>query len=241
MNRTLDEYLALPYTKVVKKDSEGDFVARVLELPGCVADGATEAEALDVLAEAQRLWIEDALEANHEIPEPVVEEEALPSGKWLLRLPRSLHRKLIARARVENVSLNQLAATLLAEGIGARSARSEPVKAQPAMADWVHAAFDRDAQRYYSWHHDYTGFRDRILKWIVDAPSLRKATGFIPGDAVLYLDALTHQLPDHWQGHGSGLISTQELGDVHRRSRVSEVSKKPAAHRTGSGLVQRKG
>lgn len=44
------------------------------------------------------------------------------SGKWQLCAPKSLHRRLAEGARREGVSLNTLAVTLLAEGLGERSA-----------------------------------------------------------------------------------------------------------------------
>src|SRR4051794_15194515 len=110
--KSLDHYLALPYTTVLKRDGEGDFVARVDELPGCLADGRSAAEALSRLEEAKELWIEDALEANDTIPEPQ-SDEALPSGKWVQRVPRTLHKKLAETARKEGVSLNQLAMSVL--------------------------------------------------------------------------------------------------------------------------------
>jgi antitoxin HicB len=37
------------------------------------------------------------------------------SGKFVLRLPKSLHRKLARNAKKENVSLNQYAVLLLSE------------------------------------------------------------------------------------------------------------------------------
>src|SRR5437762_3096374 len=113
----LNDYLNLPYTKTVRRDEEGDFIARVLELPGCVADGPTEAQALEALAEAQALWIEDAINAGHQIPEPVADENSLPSGKWLQRAPRTLHRSAIELAKREGVSLNQFVVTVLGEAV----------------------------------------------------------------------------------------------------------------------------
>jgi len=44
------------------------------------------------------------------------------SGKWQLRGPKSLHRRLGERAKREGVSLNTLAVTLLSQGLGERSA-----------------------------------------------------------------------------------------------------------------------
>ena len=117
----IEHYLSLPYTIVLKKDDEGDFVARIDELQGCLAHGKDEAEALHRLKEMQGIWIQDALEAGDSVPLPANEEE-LPSGKWVLRVARSLHKDLIAEAKRENVSLNQLAGTVLAQYIGSKRA-----------------------------------------------------------------------------------------------------------------------
>jgi predicted RNase H-like HicB family nuclease len=68
--RDLGYYLALPYTKSLRPDQDGDLVARIRELPGCSAHGQGEQEALANLEEAQRLWLEDCLNAGHPVPEP---------------------------------------------------------------------------------------------------------------------------------------------------------------------------
>ena len=117
--KTVEQYLELPYTIVLRRDEDGDIVARVDELPGCSAHGADREEALRNLEEAQRLWISDAIDAGDPVPEPVA-EDALPSGKWVQRVPRTLHRKLVQLARRENSSLNQLVTSLLGEAVGQR-------------------------------------------------------------------------------------------------------------------------
>lgn len=117
----LNEYLALRYTIVLRRDAEGDFVAKVQELPGCSAHGKTGEEALENLDEAKKLWIQDCLENGDPVPLPE-EEDALPSGKWLQRVPRRLHRKLQSLAKAEGVSLNQLVTAVLAEAVGERKA-----------------------------------------------------------------------------------------------------------------------
>ena len=118
-NRDLAYYMALPYTKTLRPDRDGDVVARVQELPGCSAHGRDEQEALANLEEAQKLWLEDCLEAGDPVPAPE-QEGPLPSGKWVQRVPRSLHQKLASMARNEGVSLNQLVTQMLAEQFGAR-------------------------------------------------------------------------------------------------------------------------
>src|ERR1700722_12921194 len=88
--RNIDYYRSLPYGVKLRRDEEGDWVARVEELPGCTAHGGTQSEALEHLEEMKTAWIEDAIQAGDSIPEPKPDEK-LPSGKWLQRVPRSLH------------------------------------------------------------------------------------------------------------------------------------------------------
>ena len=117
--KNLNFYLSLPYTTVLRMDDEGDVIARVDELPGCVAHGKDNIEALRELDSMKRLWIEDCLESGQRVPEPRP-EESLPSGKWVQRVPRTLHAKLSRAAKEEGVSLNQLVTSILSERFGAR-------------------------------------------------------------------------------------------------------------------------
>jgi hypothetical protein len=45
------------------------------------------------------------------------------SGKFVARVPRSLHTRLAARAEQEGVSMNTLVVAMLSEGVGARARR----------------------------------------------------------------------------------------------------------------------
>lgn len=119
-------YLGLPYGIALRRDDEGDWVARVEELQGCTAHGATQSEALSRLEDVKAAWIEDAIETGGPVPEPSLDKR-LPSGKWLQRVPRSLHKGLTETAEKEGVSLNQLVTTILAEALGRR-------KGQPVVA-----------------------------------------------------------------------------------------------------------
>jgi predicted RNase H-like HicB family nuclease len=113
-------YKGLPYTITIRKDDEGDFVARIPELPGCIAHGESEAAAIENLRTVQRFWIEEALAARSAIPEPE-DDKGLPSGKWVQRVPRRLHRDLVNAARRDNVSLNQLVTSMLSESLAMKS------------------------------------------------------------------------------------------------------------------------
>ena len=51
-------------------DEDGAFVADVPELPGCMAHGASHAEALGNAEEAIQLWLDTATEFDRPIPRP---------------------------------------------------------------------------------------------------------------------------------------------------------------------------
>jgi antitoxin HicB len=114
-------YLSLPYTTVLRRDDAGDVIARIEELPGCIAHGQNEVAALANLESMKQMWIEDCLESGDHIPEPE-KHEALPSGKWVQRVPRSLHAQLVKMAKADEVSLNQFVTSMLSQQIGAKAA-----------------------------------------------------------------------------------------------------------------------
>jgi antitoxin HicB len=116
-------YMGLPYTFVLRRDEVGDVIARIEELPGCIAHGSDDTEALARVKEVQRLWIEDCLEAGDAVPEPQREED-LPSGKWVQRVPRTLHQRLVTLAKKEEISLNQLVTSMLSEAVGTKTSRT---------------------------------------------------------------------------------------------------------------------
>jgi antitoxin HicB len=46
----------------------------------------------------------------------------MQSGKFVQRIPKSLHARLQARAKQEGVSMNTLVVSFIAEGLGKREA-----------------------------------------------------------------------------------------------------------------------
>lgn len=119
--KSVADYMRLPYTVVLRRDSEGDVVAKIEELPGCIVHGEDESEALANLREVQELWLSDRLERGQDIPLPIDDEDnELPSGKWVQRVSRSLHLRLTRLAKKEKVSLNSLVATMLSDASTAK-------------------------------------------------------------------------------------------------------------------------
>jgi len=51
-------------------DDDRAFIAEIPELPGCLADGRTHAEALRAVGRVAREWIERARALGREIPAP---------------------------------------------------------------------------------------------------------------------------------------------------------------------------
>ena len=69
--------------------------------------GDTAEEVYRNLNEAMEGYIETKLENDIDIPLPVQTEDF--SGKFVVRLPRTLHQRLAIEAEKEGVSLNQYA------------------------------------------------------------------------------------------------------------------------------------
>lgn len=116
MEKTIEYYLNLPYTvELTPTPGQGWFV-RVRELPGCMSQGDTAEEALTMIQEAKELWLEVALEDGDTIPEPRPESDY--SGKFVIRVTRSLHRDLVEQAEAEGVSLNHYVSEALAYAVG---------------------------------------------------------------------------------------------------------------------------
>lgn len=128
--RNLHDYLSLPYTLQLTREDESTWFARVLELPGCITEGDSAEEAIEMIFDAMESWIAVALEDGRPIPEPRPTEEY--SGKFVVRVPRSLHRQLVEAAEREEVSLNQYINVALAEHVSGPPG----VKPEPIASNW---------------------------------------------------------------------------------------------------------
>lgn len=74
LNKSLEYYLALPYTiEIIPDVDAGGYVARVKELPGCITQAETWDELQQMIQEAKEGWLEVALEYGHPISEPTGE------------------------------------------------------------------------------------------------------------------------------------------------------------------------
>jgi predicted RNase H-like HicB family nuclease len=62
------------YKIIITPDSEGGFNANVPALKGCMTHGETPQEALEVILDVQRLWLEIAEERGWEVPKLVLDK-----------------------------------------------------------------------------------------------------------------------------------------------------------------------
>ncbi len=97
----------------------GGYLITFPDLPGCITDGRTPEEALKNGMDAAKSWLATAREFGDAIPKPGY----LPRGRFVARVPKSLHTRLLAPAEQEGVSLNALLTAYLAETLGKREAR----------------------------------------------------------------------------------------------------------------------
>ena len=136
--KDLKYYLSLPYTIQITREDETTWFARVVELPGCLTEGDSPEEAADMIQDALSAWLEVALEDGRPIPEPQTGEAY--SGRFVVRVPRTLHQQLVEAAEQEGVSLNQFINVTLAGRVTrpaqprSKPARAHTAKTAPATA-----------------------------------------------------------------------------------------------------------
>jgi antitoxin HicB len=111
-------YLRRPYSRMLLPESDGTFRGEILEFPGCIATGDTPIETLLALEDAAAGWLVAALEHGQPVPDPV--DNGAFSGRVVLRMPKSLHKKVSRLAQRDGVSLNQFIVAGLAEYVGER-------------------------------------------------------------------------------------------------------------------------
>jgi len=93
----------------------GGFSIEFPDLPGCMSDGDTIEEAIANGKDAVKGWIDTCKKLGRKIPKP--NKQSAYSGKILSRFPIYLHEKLANRSKLENVSINSLIQTFVAEGL----------------------------------------------------------------------------------------------------------------------------
>lgn len=119
----------------LRESEGGGFIAEPIDLPFSSADGDTPGEAVAEAYQAVKLTLDGMERRGKSIPSPGDYSEAGFSGNFILRIPRSLHRRLTLRARAEGISLNQLCMHMLSEGLGRHEVESQMRGQAPETAN----------------------------------------------------------------------------------------------------------
>jgi predicted RNase H-like HicB family nuclease len=104
---------ATHYTYRVSWSAEdGEYVATVAEFPSLSWLAPTQLEALSGIADVVRDTLTDLAASGEAIPEPL--SERAYSGRFVVRVPAEVHRRLAREAAEQKVSLNRLVSDRLA-------------------------------------------------------------------------------------------------------------------------------
>jgi len=116
-NRNLDAYQFT--VRPLSKEEGGGYLVEYPDIPGCMSDGETIAEAIANGREALRDCVAVFQESGRKVPKPGIE-----AAQWRQRLPRTLYSKLTVQAENEGVSINSFVTAIIAEAIGSRQANT---------------------------------------------------------------------------------------------------------------------
>jgi predicted HicB family RNase H-like nuclease len=104
---------ATHYTyRVAWSAEDGEHVATVAEFPSLSWLAPSQVEALAGLADVVRDVLADLAASGEPIPEPL--SERAYSGRFVVRVPSEVHRRLAREAAEQHVSLNRLVSDRLA-------------------------------------------------------------------------------------------------------------------------------
>jgi len=123
-------------------DDGGGYTACIPQLGrfAVVGAGETPEDALQDLQQSKEYFIKYCLENDFEIPEPVdqLEEAKAYSGKFIVRIPSSLHQTLAESAKKNNTTLNQYCTMLLAGNHSIHKVSEQITE----MCDLIHTSVD---------------------------------------------------------------------------------------------------
>lgn len=129
-DKNLKYYLGLKYEMIVREvedelGTDYKVFTRELNPDAFYGIGATPEEAIKSFNEVKEELFPYYLENGLEIPEPTPVDESMPSGKFVLRIPPRLHKRLIAKAKRSKQSLNALVCSTLEKATSFRDVVAE--------------------------------------------------------------------------------------------------------------------
>ena len=106
----------------LSSEEGGGYLISFSDFAECISDGETIAEAMENGQDALKATIA-ALKAK-KLPVPAPNSGGVASGKFVARVPKTVHAQLATRARAEGVSLNALVLTFIAQGLGSSGTKA---------------------------------------------------------------------------------------------------------------------
>jgi antitoxin HicB len=103
-------------------DEGGGFLIAYPDFSDCISDGETVEEVLRNGQDALKETIA-ALRAKT-LPVPAPNSGGIASGKFVARVPKSIHAQLTTRAKTEGVSLKTVVLSFIAQGLGRKEGRA---------------------------------------------------------------------------------------------------------------------
>jgi antitoxin HicB len=108
-----------PFTiRPLSTEDGGGYLIEYPDLPGCHSDGETAEQAVVNGRDAVRSYLLSCKKHGDPIPKPSL--PVASSGQFRVRMPKTLHARLVAQAEREGVSLNMLMVAAAARALGQR-------------------------------------------------------------------------------------------------------------------------
>ena len=100
----------------------GGYLVSFPDFAECISDGQNVDEAIENGHDALKATI--AALKSKKLPVPAPNSGGVASGKFVARVPKTVHAQLATRARAEGVSLNALVLTFIAQGLGGSGSKA---------------------------------------------------------------------------------------------------------------------
>ena len=105
----------------------GGYIISFPDFAECISDGESVDEAIENGRDALKATV--AALKSKKLPVPAPNSGGVASGKFVARVPKTVHAQLATRARMEGVSLNALVLTFIAQGLGSVGSKSRAKRA----------------------------------------------------------------------------------------------------------------
>lgn len=99
--------------RVIWSEEDQEYIGLCVEFPSLSWLAVTPEVALEGIREVVAEIVTDMLANNETVPEPVATKQY--SGKFLVRVPPEIHRRLALEAAEAGISLNRLASAKLSQ------------------------------------------------------------------------------------------------------------------------------